>query len=246
MCAPGLRPAHHDPLSNLIPALSLDRHAKARLSLEVAMESLIVAHGVTHLLPDGRRLFERLTFSLSTGITGLVGANGVGKSCLARILAGTLEPAEGAVRRSLRVNLLEQHADPPSISVAEFLAGETSFEAGPLLADIDSAARCDRLSGGQWTRVRLAATLDEAFLILDEPTNNLDREARRFVADFLRRRRGGTLLISHDRECLELCKSTLELTAQGIARFGGGWSAYWQAREEERARLDRELQLARR
>lgn len=210
------------------------------------MESLIVAHGATHLLPDGRRLFERLSFSLSTGITGLVGANGVGKSCLARILAGTLEPAEGTVRRSVRVKMLEQHVHPPAISIAAFLDDRRSSAAGPLLAGLDPAVRCDRLSGGQWMRVRLAAALDDAFLILDEPTNNLDRETRCFVAEFLRRRRGGTLLISHDRALLESCEAILELTPQGIARYAGGWTAYWQVREQERARLDRDLQLARR
>lgn len=95
-------------------------------------------------------------------------------------------------------------------------------------------------------RVRLARTLDEGFLILDEPTNDLDREGRGAVLHFLRERGGGALLISHDRECLELCGEVLELSNRGLSRFGGGWPAYESAKLDERERLSRALGVAKR
>ncbi len=95
-------------------------------------------------------------------------------------------------------------------------------------------------------RVRLARVLGDAFLILDEPTNDLDREGRHVVLEFLRERSGGALLISHDRECLELCEDVFELSNRGLAKFGGGWSGYLEAKTKERARLTAALDTAKR
>ena len=61
---------------------------------------------VSYRLADGRRLFSDLSFSFEPVATGLVGANGTGKSVLARLLAGHLSPDSGQVRRSGRVFLL--------------------------------------------------------------------------------------------------------------------------------------------
>lgn len=212
------------------------------------MGPLVVAHDVTFDLCTGRRLFERLDFVLSPGIAGLVGANGVGKSTLAGLLAGVLAPSAGSVQRRCAVRLLPQREVPPPVSVADWLAdgdppGRT---ADALLHGIDPAAQCNTLSGGQWMRVRLARTLDDAFLILDEPSNDLDDEARALLAGFLLERRGGALLVSHDRQLLELCNSILELTHRGLAVFGGGWQEYEAARNAERARMHDALLLARR
>lgn len=84
------------------------------------------------------------------------------------------------------------------------------------------------------------------FLILDEPTNDLDREGREMVADFLRAFRGGVLLISHDREILNLCDEVIELSNRGLKKFGGSWADYQGEREHERAALSRDLETAKR
>jgi ATPase subunit of ABC transporter with duplicated ATPase domains len=212
------------------------------------MSSNVVVHGVSLELASGRVLFSALDFSLGSGVTALVGRNGVGKTCLARILAGELPPTAGVVRRSGAVKLFPQRAAPPSLSVGEFLAAdyEWSLLGERLLHGIDRGASCTQLSGGQWMRVRLARDLNDDFLILDEPTNDLDRDGRDAVAQLLRARAGGTLLISHDRECLQLCNEVLELSNQGLARFGGGWDAYLDAKTAERDRLNAALDLAKR
>jgi ATPase subunit of ABC transporter with duplicated ATPase domains len=212
------------------------------------MSSIVVAHGVSLELASGRLLFSRLDFSLDASVTALVGPNGIGKTCLARILAGTLAPSEGVVRRSGPVKLFPQRAEPASIRVSEFLAAEYDWSllGERLLQGIEREALCTTLSGGQWMRVRLARALNDDFLILDEPTNDLDRDAREAVAQFIRGRASGTLLISHDRECLRLCAEVLELSNRGIAKFGGEWKAYVEAKDSERARLSAALDLAKR
>ena len=69
------------------------------------------------------------------------------------------------------------------------------------------------LSGGQRTRVGLAALVfDEPdFILLDEPTNNLDRDGRRAVIELLAGWRGGAIVVSHDRELLETVDAIVEL-----------------------------------
>ena len=84
------------------------------------------------------------------------------------------------------------------------------------------------LSGGQRTRAALAGVMAAApdFLLLDEPTNDLDRAGRTAVRDILAAWRGGAIVVSHDRELLETMDAIVELTSLGVARYGGGWSAY--------------------
>lgn len=84
------------------------------------------------------------------------------------------------------------------------------------------------LSGGQRTRVGLAALLFAApdFILLDEPTNNLDRDGRRAVIDLLASWRSGAIVVSHDRELLDTLDSIVELTSLGATRYGGNWSHY--------------------
>lgn len=77
---------------------------------------------VSYRLADGRSLFSNLCFSFEPVATGLIGANGVGKSVLARLLAGRLSPDEGQVHRSGRVFLLPTPGYPPAGTLGE-LAG---------------------------------------------------------------------------------------------------------------------------
>ncbi|MGV1790591.1 ABC-F family ATP-binding cassette domain-containing protein [Rhizobium sp. A37_96] len=94
--------------------------------------------------------------------------------------------------------------------------------------DVTPEAPLVTLSGGQRTRCGLAALIvdDPDFLILDEPTNNLDREGRAAVIDLLASWKAGALVISHDRELLDTMDAIVELTSLGASRYGGNWSQY--------------------
>lgn len=212
------------------------------------MSSIVIASGVSYEFANGRELFRNLNFALDAKLAALVGPNGVGKTCLANLIAGNLEPTEGVIRRMAPAKLLPQRQEAPRSSVMEYLfaAYEWSLPAEKLLQGIDRHASCADLSGGQWMRVRLACALNNQFLILDEPTNDLDRDGRQAIIQFLQDHKSGALLISHDRECLRICDAILELSNHGLAKFGDGWSAYAEAKEREGERMRAALERAKR
>ncbi|SFM94800.1 ABC-F family ATP-binding cassette domain-containing protein [Methylobacterium pseudosasicola] len=106
--------------------------------------------------------------------------------------------------------------------------------------------RVGTLSGGERTRVGIARLLVEApdLILLDEPTNNLDRPGRDTIWALLRDWRGGVLVASHDRALLEHVDRIVELTPLGVRIVGGGWSALAAWREAERARAAAALERA--
>jgi ATPase subunit of ABC transporter with duplicated ATPase domains len=109
--------------------------------------------------------------------------------------------------------------------------------------DAQPETRLAALSGGQRTRAALAALVfrQPDFLILDEPTNNLDREGRDAVIELLAQWRAGAIVVSHDRELLEAMDAIVELTALGATRYGGGWSQYRERKVLELAAAQRDL-----
>ncbi|MBS0332255.1 MAG: ABC-F family ATP-binding cassette domain-containing protein, partial [Proteobacteria bacterium] len=96
------------------------------------------------------------------------------------------------------------------------------------LDGLDLARPLASLSGGQATRVALAALLvaQPDLILLDEPTNNLDAEARALVAEVLRRWKGGAIVVSHDRALLRQMDRIVELSTLGATVYGGGYDLY--------------------
>ena len=89
--------------------------------------------------------------------------------------------------------------------------------------------RADKLSGGQKTRLQLAAALVNSpdLLILDEPTNHLDIVMSEWLEKYLREFRGGVLVISHDRAFLDnVVDDILEMEGGTLHRFKGNYSRY--------------------
>ena len=101
-------------------------------------------------------------------------------------------------------------------------------------------------SGGEATRAALAALIVERpdVILLDEPTNNLDANAREAVAEMLRCWRGGALVVSHDRNLLRGMDRIVELTSLGAASYGGGYDLYAERKAAMEAAAARGLETA--
>ncbi len=203
---------------------------------------------------DGRAVLRDVSLSVDTeDRIALLGANGNGKSTLAKLLAGRLQPLSGELRRApkLKVGYFAQHQADELVAVetpVDHMARALGIRATPpqvrsQLArfglDADRAdTRVSSLSGGERARLLLALATRDApqLLILDEPTNHLDIDARealvRALADFS----GAVLLITHDPHLVELVADRLWLIADGAARAYDGDLDDYRGLLAERAR----------
>lgn len=111
------------------------------------------------------------------------------------------------------------------------------------LGHLTPSTPTSRLSGGEAMRVALmGAFMSEAeLLILDELTNHLDREQRLALQAQLSHWPKALLVISHDRELLETMTRILELSALGLASYGGGYSFYAQAKAQQQSAAEQQL-----
>jgi len=116
------------------------------------------------------------------------------------------------------------------------------------LPDIAPDTALSTLSGGQQTRAALAALIFRRpdLILLDEPTNNLDRAGRLAVVDLLTAWRGAAVVVSHDRELLQFMDAIAELSPEGLRLYGGNWDFYHGKKTEERETAARDLAMARR
>ncbi|MEV4168089.1 TlrC/CarA/OleB/SrmB family ABC-F type ribosomal protection protein [Nonomuraea sp. NPDC049709] len=106
------------------------------------------------------------------------------------------------------------------------------------LPGLDRARPVATLSGGERSRLALAATLaaDPELLLLDEPTNDLDDQAVAWLERHLRSHRGTVVAITHDRVFLERVTATILEVAEGqVRRYGDGYAGYLTAKAAERA-----------
>jgi len=180
-----------------------------------------------------------------------IGANGIGKSTLLRIINGT-EPHEGTVEEGYQVDMAfyAQH-QLESLNLNRNLLDELGH-AAPLLTEreVRTVLGCflftgesvfkkiKVLSGGEKARVALAKTLvqESNLLLLDEPTNHLDMQSSGLLAEALRNYKGSFVLVSHDRYFISEVANKIWYIEDGILKeYPGTYPEFneWFAKKQE-------------
>ncbi|HNQ73723.1 MAG TPA: ABC-F family ATP-binding cassette domain-containing protein [Verrucomicrobiota bacterium] len=196
----------------------------------------------------GRPLFSGFSFNFENGRrVGICGRNGLGKTTLLKIILGQLQPTEGTVKTGplTRFNYVDQarqqlHDDLTVLAEAsdgtEFvLWGEArlsvrSYLKRFLFADDRLTTRVGQLSGGERSRLLLAKILKAGgnFLILDEPTNDLDLPTLRVLEEALVAFPGVVCVVSHDRYFLNrVCTDILAFEGDGRIQHSVGDYDYY-------------------
>ena len=204
---------------------------------------------------DNRILIDDLNLSIpKNAIVGIIGANGVGKSTLFRMIMGEEKPDQGDISlgSTVKISYVDQsHKDLlPNKTIYEILGGgqETimvgtkelnvrAFISKFNFAGADQQKKLEVLSGGERNRVHLAMTLKDGgnVLLLDEPTNDIDVNTLRALEEAIEQFAGCVLMISHDRWFIDkLATHILSYEDDGDVRFfEGNFSAY-EADKKER------------
>ena len=197
-----------------------------------------------------RQLLEDVNFYLNEGDkTGIIGINGTGKSTFLKVLAGVTEPDGGRISRNpnVQVSYLPQNPvmdDDATVLEQVFLHFPAEFralneyEAKTMLNKLglpDFEQKVGTLSGGQRKRVALAAALIHPadVLVLDEPTNHLDAEMTAWLEDWLRRFKGGLVMVTHDRYFLErVVNHITELSRGKLYHYEANYSKYLELKAQ--------------
>ncbi|WP_316821990.1 ABC-F family ATP-binding cassette domain-containing protein [Pedobacter gandavensis] len=111
------------------------------------------------------------------------------------------------------------------------------------LDGLDLSQKMNALSGGQKTRVFLAGIRIQRpeIILLDEPSNHLDSKGRLLLYEEIKQHRGSLMVVSHDRELLNLLNVTLVLQSDGISTYGGNYEFYAGQRAIEQEAFEQSL-----
>jgi len=205
---------------------------------------IIALEGVSVGYEPERPVLRKLTLRIDEDDRiALLGANGNGKSTLAKLLAGRLEPLGGRVTRADRMDIgyFAQH------QLDELIAADSAYDhlrrAMPGTAESAVRTRAGtigfsgdladtptgQLSGGEKARLLLglAAMGGRHMVVLDEPTNHLDIDSRATLIEAINDYPGAVILVSHDRYLLEACADRLWLVGDGtVTSFSGDLDDY--------------------
>ncbi len=194
-----------------------------------------------------RVIVKDFSFRLMRGNKiGVVGPNGAGKTTLVKLMTGKMKPDAGFLR--LTRNLQEAYFDQNRMTLDEtktlkqtlcpdggdtvFVRGEprhvVSYLKDYLFSPLQLNTPVSALSGGEKNRLMLARALAKPsnFLVLDEPTNDLDTDTLDLLQDALAAYEGTMLVVSHDRDFLDnVATSLLYMKGDGtVVEYVGGYT----------------------
>ncbi len=232
--------ARMQPIAELVddPSLSFDFPDPEALKPPIiSLDGVAVGYGAEPVL-------KNLSLNIDPeDRIALLGRNGNGKTTLARLLAGQLQPMVGQVTASgrLKVGYFTQYqveeldrADTPLMHMSRLMPGKTPAAVRAQLgrfgfSGTKATTEVGHLSGGERARLALALITRDAphLLVLDEPTNHLDVDAREALVQALNGYAGAVVIVSHDRHMLEMTADRLVLVDGGTAReFDGSIEDY--------------------
>ena len=224
-------------------------------------DKVIEVKGLRKVFGD-RLLFDDVTFTVPTGaIVGIIGANGMGKSTLFKLLMGHEQPDGGSVivGETVQLGYVDQSRDDLDgaktvweevsdgldiIRIGTYEVPSRSYIGRFNFKGSDQQKFVKDLSGGERNRLHLAKLLKQGanVLLLDEPTNDLDVETLRALEDAILAFPGSALVISHDRWFLDrIATHILAYEDDGGVVFHEG--NYTDYEEDRRARLGRDADV---
>lgn len=196
-----------------------------------------------------RKILDNISFDIKNGERiGLVGYNGTGKTTLANILTGKLNPDKGFVEKSpdLKIGYLTQSIDYEGSEFQHSLSTQGEIlqhfsELGLKKVYEWEEKRLSHLSGGEKLKLALSNVWASrpGFLILDEPTNHLDFKGIEWLIEELEKFTGPVLIISHDRHFLDKTVTRIfEIENTKINFYNGNYSDY---QKEKKHRTETQL-----
>ncbi len=227
-------------------------------------DRVVEARGLTKSFGD-RVLFKDLEFEVRPGaIVGVIGANGMGKSTLMKMIMGTEPVTEGKIDigQTVQLSFVDQSRavfevdqtvyDYFSDCYAQLAFDGKTIDGRAFVARFnfrgeDQQKLLKHCSGGMRNRVVLAKMLKDPanLVILDEPTNDLDLETLRVLEDAIGEYRGSMIIVSHDRYFLNrVATDILAFEGEGEDGVGrvffhkdGDYESYHEWREKNRDKL---------
>ena len=224
-------------------------------------DKVIEVEGLRKVFGD-RLLFDNVSFTVPKGaIVGIIGANGMGKSTLFRLLLGHEQPDGGSVTlgETVKLGYVDQSRDDLDgsktvweevsdgldiIRIGTYEVPSRSYIGRFNFKGSDQQKFVKDLSGGERNRLHLAKLLKQGanVLLLDEPTNDLDVETLRALEDAVQAFPGSAMVISHDRWFLDrIATHILAYDDDGTVVFHEG--NYSEYEEDRRARLGRDADV---
>lgn len=227
-----------------------ERQGKANFSVESASRSGKIVVEVENLSKtyDGQKIVENFSSVIMRGDRiGFIGANGMGKSTLLKLLLGQVEPDEGSVKIGTKMELayfdqLRGQLDINKTVIENMAEGKEFITINgrdrhviSYLQDFMFTPERIRqpvkaLSGGEQNRLILARLFSKPanVLVLDEPTNDLDMETLELLEEILLEFDGTILLVSHDRKFLDnVVTSCIVFEGDGVVNeYVGGYADF--------------------
>lgn len=218
----------------------------------VELYDVCKAFGDRKLIKDFNYIFLR------DDRVGIVGENGAGKTTLVNLLRGKLPLDSGTIEigDTVKIGCFAQDNTnmDPKLRVIDYVKEGGEFIPVEDGTKISASSMCERflfdstmqytpiekLSGGERRRLHLLRVLMESpnFLILDEPTNDLDIETLKILEDFLDKFMGVVIVVSHDRYFLDrICNKIFSYEGKGLIKeYNGNYSDFLISKEIEKVK----------